>query len=73
MTFVRILSPLRLIFIIFLAAAVSFGIAKRTASPDGEARVMTYVFDPVISTTSTVLHVTLKFQGGSGNRNYGNR
>jgi len=49
---------------IFLAAAVSFGIAKHTPSSAGDATGLTYVFDPVVSTTSTVLHVTLKFQGG---------
>jgi predicted metalloprotease with PDZ domain len=50
---------------VFLGAGSVVGLAQCSFPAMGGGRVMTYSFDPTITPAGTVLHLTLKFRGGS--------
>jgi predicted metalloprotease with PDZ domain len=50
----------------WFAAAATSNFAQCRFPADGAGRILTYTFDPTVTTTGTVLHVTLKFQGSPG-------
>ena len=51
---------------LWLAAATTPSLAQCHFPADGTGRILTYTFDPTVTTTGTVLHVTLKFHGSPG-------
>jgi predicted metalloprotease with PDZ domain len=51
---------------LWLAAVTLPGLAQCRFPADGTGRILTYTFDPTVTATGTVLHVTLRFHGGSG-------
>jgi len=62
---VRRLSALSLILVLLPAAATSVVVAQRDSTASAKPRLLTYVFDPTVTASNTILHVTLKFQGGA--------
>jgi predicted metalloprotease with PDZ domain len=61
----RRLPALYLILVLLPVTATSIAIAQRDSTPSAKPRSLTYIFDPTVTTSNTILHVTLKFQGGS--------
>jgi len=51
---------------LWLAAAATPNSAQCLFPADGTGRILTYTFDPAVTATGTILHVTLKFHGGPG-------
>jgi predicted metalloprotease with PDZ domain len=51
---------------VWLAAAGTPSLAQCRFPADGTGRILTYAFDPTVTSTGTVLHVTLEFQGIPG-------
>ena len=48
---------------VWLAAATTPGIAQCRFPAEGTGQILTYAFDPTVTTADTVLHVTLRFHG----------
>src|SRR5438477_3503894 len=49
---------------LWLAASTTPNPAQCRFPGDGTGRILTYTFDPTVTTTRTVLHVSLRFHGG---------
>jgi predicted metalloprotease with PDZ domain len=61
----RVLNRTGIQLALCLAAAMTPGLAQCRFPADGAGRILTYTFDPTVTATSTVLHVTLRFRGGA--------
>src|ERR1039457_4984646 len=53
------------ILAVWFSAAATASLARCRFPADATGRVFTYTFDPTVTPAGTVLHVTLKFQGGA--------
>jgi predicted metalloprotease with PDZ domain len=62
----RVLSRTCLQLALWLAAATTPCLSQCRFPADGTGRILTYTFDPTVTATGTVLHVTLRFHGGPG-------
>ena len=51
---------------LWLAASATPSLAQCRLPADGTGRTLTYTFDPTVTKTGTVLHVTLEFRGSPG-------
>jgi predicted metalloprotease with PDZ domain len=51
--------------VVFLGAGTAVSLAQCGFPSTGSGRVITYSFDPTVTPAGTVLHVTVKFPGGS--------
>lgn len=52
------------ILAVWFSAAATASLAQCRFPADATGRVLTYTFDPTVTPAGTILHVTLKFQGG---------
>jgi predicted metalloprotease with PDZ domain len=60
----RVLNRTSIQLALWLTVAMTPGLAQCRFPADGVGRILTYTFDPTVTATSTVLHVTLRFRGG---------
>jgi predicted metalloprotease with PDZ domain len=51
---------------VWLTFATTAGLAQCTFPAGGSGRLLSYIVDPKVSTTDTILQVILRFQGGPG-------